>query len=125
MTRVAVIDIGTNSTRLLIADVSPAGAVQELLRRSTVTRLGEGADSTGALALPAIERTPAKPFEHLLRRSPVARLGEGVDSTGALALPAIERTRATLTAYRRLIDGPDCTANLAVLTSAVRDATNR
>ena len=47
--RVAVVDIGTNSTRLLVADVTDAG-VQELERRSTVTRLGQGVDTTGRLA---------------------------------------------------------------------------
>jgi exopolyphosphatase / guanosine-5'-triphosphate,3'-diphosphate pyrophosphatase len=44
---VAVVDIGTNSTRLLIADVG--SAVTELVRESRVTRLGEGVDATGAL----------------------------------------------------------------------------
>jgi exopolyphosphatase / guanosine-5'-triphosphate,3'-diphosphate pyrophosphatase len=48
MTRVAVVDIGTNSTRLLVADVAD-GAVTELQRESIVTRLGEGVDATGAL----------------------------------------------------------------------------
>ncbi len=47
--RVAVVDIGTNSTRLLVADVSPGGAIEERVRESTVTRLGEGVDSTGRL----------------------------------------------------------------------------
>ncbi len=47
--RVAVVDIGTNSTRLLVADVD-GGAVRELDRRSTVTRLGQGVDATGLLA---------------------------------------------------------------------------
>ena len=47
--RVAVVDIGTNSTRLLVADVDPGGAIQERVRESTVTRLGEGVDSTGRL----------------------------------------------------------------------------
>ncbi len=46
--RVAVVDIGTNSTRLLIADVE-SGELRELDRRSIVTRLGEGVDATGAL----------------------------------------------------------------------------
>src|SRR5919198_513423 len=46
--RVAVVDIGTNSTRLLIADVAD-GSLTELDRRSVVTRLGEGVDATGAL----------------------------------------------------------------------------
>jgi exopolyphosphatase / guanosine-5'-triphosphate,3'-diphosphate pyrophosphatase len=47
--RVAVVDIGTNSTRLLIADVALGGAVEEVVRESTVTRLGEGVDASGSL----------------------------------------------------------------------------
>jgi exopolyphosphatase/guanosine-5'-triphosphate,3'-diphosphate pyrophosphatase len=55
--RVAVIDIGTNSTRLLIADVDPAThAVREVERRTTVTRLGQGVDHTGVLADEAMAR---------------------------------------------------------------------
>jgi exopolyphosphatase / guanosine-5'-triphosphate,3'-diphosphate pyrophosphatase len=46
--RVAVVDVGSNSTRLLVADVT-GGRVQELDRRSVVTRLGEGVDATGRL----------------------------------------------------------------------------
>ena len=88
--RVAVLDIGTNSTRLLIADVDPAdGAVRELVRRSQVTRLGAG-----------------------------------VDAGGSLSDEAIARVCATLDEYRAAIDAHRCEANLAVLTSAVRDATN-
>jgi exopolyphosphatase / guanosine-5'-triphosphate,3'-diphosphate pyrophosphatase len=52
--RVAVIDIGTNSTRLLVADVAD-GAVSQLERRSTVTRLGRGVDLSGHLSGEAIE----------------------------------------------------------------------
>src|SRR5215212_3359723 len=47
--RVAVVDIGTNSTRLLIADVEPGPTVTERHRESIVTRLGEGVDATGRL----------------------------------------------------------------------------
>ncbi|MCW3000548.1 MAG: Ppx/GppA phosphatase [Solirubrobacterales bacterium] len=54
--RVSVVDIGTNSTRLLIADVTPEGGVTELERHSTVTRLGQGVDTAGALAPEAMER---------------------------------------------------------------------
>jgi exopolyphosphatase / guanosine-5'-triphosphate,3'-diphosphate pyrophosphatase len=53
--RVAVVDIGTNSTRLLIADVRD-GAIEELDRRSEVARLGEGVDSTGRLGDEPIAR---------------------------------------------------------------------
>ena len=56
MPRVAVVDMGSNSTRLLIADVAPDGAITELARRSTVTRLGQGVDANGALAAEAMER---------------------------------------------------------------------
>jgi exopolyphosphatase/guanosine-5'-triphosphate,3'-diphosphate pyrophosphatase len=52
--RVAVVDIGTNSTRLLVADVA-AGGVSEVVRRSTVTRLGRGVDLSGQLSAEAIE----------------------------------------------------------------------
>jgi exopolyphosphatase / guanosine-5'-triphosphate,3'-diphosphate pyrophosphatase len=52
--RVAVIDMGTNSTRLLVADVDD-GRVREVARESTVTRLGRGVDTSGQLAMEAIE----------------------------------------------------------------------
>ena len=48
MSRVAVVDIGTNSTRLLVADVE-GRSLTELQRESVVTRLGEGVDATGRL----------------------------------------------------------------------------
>ncbi|HEY2327445.1 MAG TPA: hypothetical protein VGH52_08180 [Gaiellaceae bacterium] len=44
MTRVAVIDLGTNATRLLVADVE-SGSVEEIVRRTRITRLGEGVDA--------------------------------------------------------------------------------
>jgi len=53
--RIAVIDLGTNSTRLLIGDVDD-GRVDEVERRTNVTRLGEGVDRSGRLARTAIER---------------------------------------------------------------------
>jgi exopolyphosphatase / guanosine-5'-triphosphate,3'-diphosphate pyrophosphatase len=56
--RVAVVDLGTNSTRLLVADVGEGG-VAEVARRTTVTRLGQGVDATGQLADEAMERVRA------------------------------------------------------------------
>jgi exopolyphosphatase / guanosine-5'-triphosphate,3'-diphosphate pyrophosphatase len=44
VTRVAAIDLGTNATRLLVADVSN-GDLTELVRRTRITRLGEGVDA--------------------------------------------------------------------------------
>jgi exopolyphosphatase / guanosine-5'-triphosphate,3'-diphosphate pyrophosphatase len=53
--RIAVVDLGTNSTRLLVAGVDN-GSIEELERRTDVTRLGEGVDATGRLSEAAIER---------------------------------------------------------------------
>src|SRR3954462_8498014 len=53
--RIAVIDMGTNSTRLLVAEVRD-GAVEELERRTEITRLGEGVDASGHLSEDAMER---------------------------------------------------------------------
>ncbi|HEY1690176.1 MAG TPA: Ppx/GppA phosphatase family protein [Solirubrobacteraceae bacterium] len=88
--RIAVVDIGTNSTRLLIADVGEgSGAIAELERRSVVTRLGDG-----------------------------------VDANGSLSEAAVERVLTTVGDYAETMKRLGCEANLAVLTSAVRDAAN-
>jgi exopolyphosphatase/guanosine-5'-triphosphate,3'-diphosphate pyrophosphatase len=55
MTRVAVVDLGTNSTRLLVADVQN-GVVNELDRRLEITRLGEDVDARRQLLPQAIAR---------------------------------------------------------------------
>ncbi|HEY0517805.1 MAG TPA: Ppx/GppA phosphatase family protein [Solirubrobacteraceae bacterium] len=87
---VAVLDIGTNSTRLLIAQAdTEKGTVDELVRRSRVTRLGDG-----------------------------------VDAGGALSEEAMQRVLDTLREYMQEIEAHRCEANLAVLTSAVREASN-
>jgi exopolyphosphatase/guanosine-5'-triphosphate,3'-diphosphate pyrophosphatase len=89
--RVAVVDIGTNSTRLLLADVDErSGALTELERRTTVTRLGQGLEANGALADEAVARVFA----------------------------ALDEYRAAIESH----GGAD--RSIAVLTSAVRDASN-
>jgi exopolyphosphatase/guanosine-5'-triphosphate,3'-diphosphate pyrophosphatase len=88
--RVAVVDIGTNSTRLLIADVERGSSA----------------------------------VESVARRSQVTRLGHGVDANGTLDPESVERTWRVLSGYRNEIEEQGCEANLAVLTSAVRDASN-
>lgn len=56
--RVAAVDCGTNSIRLLMVEVDPAsGAFTELARENTIVRLGQGVDETGQFAPEAIERT--------------------------------------------------------------------
>jgi exopolyphosphatase/guanosine-5'-triphosphate,3'-diphosphate pyrophosphatase len=54
--RVAVVDIGTNSTRLLIAEVLDGRVTAELVRRTNVTRLGAGVDGEGRLREDAMQR---------------------------------------------------------------------
>jgi exopolyphosphatase/guanosine-5'-triphosphate,3'-diphosphate pyrophosphatase len=54
--RVAVVDIGTNSTRLLVADVAGGRIAAELERITTVTRLGVGVDADGRLREDAMQR---------------------------------------------------------------------
>jgi exopolyphosphatase / guanosine-5'-triphosphate,3'-diphosphate pyrophosphatase len=76
--RVAVIDIGSNSTRLLVADVE-AGRVSPIERRSTVTRLGRGVDLTGRLAVEAVEAACAA----------IARYMATMEEMGAEAIDAI------------------------------------
>src|SRR5947208_12786919 len=87
--RTAVVDIGSNSTRLLIADVEHGRITQTLERHSNVTRLGAG-----------------------------------VDSAGCLSDQAMGRVYAVLEDYRALIDRHQPGHAVAVLTSAVRDASN-
>ena len=58
VTRVAAIDCGTNSLRLLVADVDPAaGRLSDVDRRLEIVRLGQGVDATGRLAADALART--------------------------------------------------------------------
>lgn len=58
MSRVAAVDCGTNTIRLLVADLDPeTGAEQELVREMRVVRLGQDVDRTGRLAEEALERT--------------------------------------------------------------------
>ncbi|WP_127129785.1 Ppx/GppA phosphatase family protein [Georgenia sp. SYP-B2076] len=79
MTRVAAIDCGTNSIRLLIADVDAAGPGQRLtdvLRRMEVVRLGQGVDRTGRLDPVALDRTlaAARGYAALCREHDVERV---------------------------------------------------
>lgn len=61
--RLAIIDMGTVTTRLLVADVGPAG-VREVVRRSRITHLGDGWTGTGMLASDAIARVAATVAEY-------------------------------------------------------------
>ncbi len=57
MTRVAAVDCGTNTIKLLVADLDAAsGSEHERVRESRMVRLGQGVDRTGRLADEALER---------------------------------------------------------------------
>ena len=109
--RVAVIDIGTNSSRLLIAEVA-GGRVREVERRSQVTRLGRGVDLSGQLSSEAIEAACEAIADY------VALYQEaGVETVDAIATSAVHdasngsafiaelRERFALTA--RVLDGEE------------------
>ncbi len=97
--RVAVVDIGTNSTRLLVADVAPDHTVTDVHRESTVTRLGEGVDATGRLGDAPMQRVLAV----------LERYRATIEDYGATA------TTAVLTSAVRDAD------NGAAFTAAVRE----
>ncbi|MGV1009237.1 MAG: exopolyphosphatase [Dermatophilaceae bacterium] len=64
-TRVAAVDCGTNSIRLLVADVQPGGgALADVVRRMEIVRLGYGVDRTGVIAPEAMARTLAVAREY-------------------------------------------------------------
>lgn len=92
--RAAVVDIGTNSTRLLIADVDTDGQIAEIVRRSVVTRLGAGVDAGGSLA----------------------------EESCARVLSALRAFGEEVEAHRP--ESGEAYSKLAVMTSAVREAAN-
>lgn len=96
--RVAAIDCGTNSIRLLIADVATGGPGRE---REALT------------------------MTDVHREMRVVRLGQGVDATGMLAHEALERTFAAAEDYAALIRDHSVDRIRFVATSATRDAGNR
>ena len=109
--RVAVVDLGTNSTRLLVADVED-GRLREVVRESRVTRLGQGVDATGELAPEAMDRVFAVLADY---RAEIDRLGAEA-TTGVLTSAArdaangaafADRVRAEFDIDGRTIDGDE------------------
>ncbi|MGQ0463755.1 MAG: Ppx/GppA phosphatase family protein [Sporichthyaceae bacterium] len=86
MRRVAAIDCGTNSIRLLISAVGSDGTLSDVERVMRINRLGQGVDATGRLAPDALERTFAAAREY-------AALVEGVGGVDALRIVATSATR--------------------------------
>jgi exopolyphosphatase/guanosine-5'-triphosphate,3'-diphosphate pyrophosphatase len=92
VTTVAVVDIGTNSTRLLVAEVGD-GSLRELARDSIVTRLGEGVDATGRLG-----------------DEPMGRVFAALDSFAADIERATVRTAVMTSAVRDAANGAEFAA---------------
>ncbi len=81
--RVAAIDLGTNSTRLLVADADD-GRLKEVERLLAITRLGEGVDTSRGLAEPAVARVDAQVGRY------IDRAGElGAETVLAIATSAV------------------------------------
>ncbi|WP_305039350.1 MULTISPECIES: Ppx/GppA phosphatase family protein [unclassified Frankia] len=117
MTRVAAVDCGTNSIRLLVAEaVSDAGTMP--------AAAGQPADGHLAAGQPLVGRT-APLLRDLTRRMEIVRLGAGVDRTGELAPDALERTFTALRDYAKEIDRLGAVKVRMVATSATRDARNQ
>ena len=109
--RVAVIDVGSNSTRLLVADVG-AGRVSEVERQSRVTRLGRGVDLSGQLSAEAIEATcrAIADYVDICRRAGVEQIDSIAtsavrDASNGSAFVAELRERFALSA--RVLDGEE------------------
>jgi len=109
--RVATIDIGTNAVLLLVAD-GQGGALQPVLERAAITRLGEGVDSTRRLLDAACHRTLEclRRYAADLREQGAPRL----DVVGTSALrdahggrEFIERATQILGVAPRVIDGQE------------------
>ena len=75
MSRVAAIDCGTDSIRLLIADPAD-GRLRDVHREMRIVRLGQGVDATGQFAPDALARTKAAlvDYAELLRRHDVSKV---------------------------------------------------
>ena len=93
MTRLAALDLGSNSFHLLVADTRPRGRIKRVTTRKVQTRLGEPVARTGALGEEAYARASAA-FDDLMATAE----DEGADQIVAVATEAI-RTAADGTAW--------------------------
>jgi len=82
--RIAVVDLGTNSTRLLVAEQAADAGLRQLDRRSEVTHLGEGVDGSGRLGEAGMQRV-----YDCLEEYREAADGLGVTRTMAVATSAV------------------------------------
>ena len=106
--RVAAIDCGTNSIRLLVAEApaagSSAGPLVDVLRRNEIVRLGQGVDATGVLAPQAIERTRLALVDYAAE---IERLGVTATRMVATSATRDARNRADFVAMVNAVLGID------------------
>jgi exopolyphosphatase/guanosine-5'-triphosphate,3'-diphosphate pyrophosphatase len=127
--RVAAIDCGTNSIRLLIADI----AEQADAERADAFHPALSSESlpVETTRMEGVRSGPAGPVRQaplaltdLAREMRIVRLGEGVDRTGRLSAGALDRTMTALREYAGLIAEAKPDTIRMVATSATRDAVN-
>ena len=137
MTRVAAFDCGTNSIRLLIADLDGQGGLRDVVRTLQLVRLGEGVDRTGRFGTEALERTLAaiRDYAELCREHGVERIrfvatsatrdatnrAEFTDAVAALlgvpaeVIPGTEEAALSFRGALTALDAPDANAQHLVV----------
>src|SRR5438034_561200 len=102
--RVSTIDVGSNTVRLLVADVVGATSWQVVEQHQTVTRLGEGLATAGTLGESPMARTVAVVSEYVARAERLAAERVRVVATSAVREAA--NGRAFVTAVERATGRP-------------------
>src|SRR5438093_10998714 len=82
--RVSTIDVGTNTVRLLVADVEGPGAWRVVTQHQTVTRLGERLAASGALGEAPMGRTLAVVVDYVARATDLGAVDERIVATSAM-----------------------------------------
>ncbi len=82
--RVAVVDLGTNSIRLLVASAAPDGGLEEFARDMVITRIGRGVDATGRIEDASLARTLAVLERYAARARALHAERVGVSATSAV-----------------------------------------
>ena len=128
MTRVAAFDCGTNSLRLLVADLdAEAGTSTELVREMRIVRLGQGVDRTGRLSDAALQRvfTAVEELMGSVREHDVSKIAFCATSAARAAwaaAPRMWRTCVALASGCRYAAAAACAAEVAACRAASPEA---
>ncbi|WGD36764.1 exopolyphosphatase [Lysinibacter sp. HNR] len=118
MTVVAAIDCGTNSIRLLIAELHRSESSEAEPRSNFLDSDPQKPES------PPVKQVTAR-LRDIVRHTRIVRLGYGVDRTGEFNSEALAKTLEAVRDYSALIRAHECSKIRFVATSATRDARNR